>query len=102
MSKVIDITDRFSDEKPSITIKGKNYIVDDSMANVFKFEEMAGKGNKGALEAVKLVIGKEAFDEIGVDKMSIGNFRTFMVALLASMQGLTYEDAESRFRQQGF
>lgn len=101
MSKVIDITDKFSDEKPSIKIGDKTYPIDDSMDVVFKFEELSQQGSKGALDAIKLVVGEKAYKEIKVEKMSVANFKTIMIALLAGMQGITYEDAESRFRLKG-
>lgn len=101
MSKVINITDKLSSEKPSITIGDKSYEINDSMETVFKFEELASTGNKGALDAIKMALGEKAYKELKVEKMSVANFKVLMIALLAAMQGLTYEEAEARFQRQG-
>lgn len=102
MSKVINISDKLSDAKPSIVVGEKSYEVNDSMEVVFKFEEVTNAGNQGAVTAIKLALGEKAYKELKVEKMSVGNFKVLMTAIMASMQGLTYEDAEARFRQQGF
>lgn len=101
MSKVINITDKLSDEKPTIVIGDKSYEVNDALEVVFKFEEVAQNGarGQGATEAIKLALGDKASKELKIEKMSVGNFRVLMIALMAAMQGLTYEDAEARFRQ---
>ncbi len=101
MSKVINITDRISTVKPTIKIGDKEYEVNDSMETVFKFEELSSKGNKGLLEGMELALGKQAVSELKLSKMSVANFKVMATALLAAMQGTTYEEADARFRQQG-
>lgn len=101
MGKVINITDKLSNDVPVIVIGNVEYEVNDSMEVVFKFEELANDGNKGMYKAMELALGKKAFKEIGVDKMSVSNYKVLTTALMASMQGMSYEDAEKRFQQQG-
>lgn len=98
MSRVINITDKLSNDKPSITIGEKSYEINDTLEVVFKFEEVASTGNKGAIDALKMALGEKACKEIGVEKLSINNFKVLMTALMAAMQGVSYEDAEARFR----
>lgn len=99
MSKIINITDKFNDEKPKIVIGEKSYEINDSMETVFKFEELASVGNSGVMTAMEMALGKKACDEIGIRKMSVANFKILTTALLASMQGISYEEAAARFQQ---
>lgn len=101
MSKVINITDRLSDDKPTIKLGDKEYEVNDSMETVFKFEELASQGNKGMLQAMQMALGDKAYKELKLEKMSVSNFKVMVTALMAAMQGSTYEEAEARFREQG-
>lgn len=101
MSKRISITDKLNDEKPTIEIGEKVYEINDSMETVLKFEELSNTGNRGVMSAMKMALGEEAFNEIGVEKLSINNFKVLTTAIMASMQGLTYEDAAARFQSQG-
>lgn len=101
MAKIMNITDKLSTEKSSIQVGDKLYELNDTMETVFKFEELASTGNRGALEAIKMAIGEKAFKELKVEKMPVQNFKVLITALLASMQGLSYEEAEARFQSQG-
>jgi hypothetical protein len=100
MGKVINITDKLSKEKPSIVIGDETYEVNDGMETVLKFEELAAVSNMDSFkEAVKLSLGKKAVEELNIQKWSIGNFKVLMIAILAAMQGLEYEEAEARFQK---
>lgn len=101
MAKTINITDRLSSVQPTIKIGEKEYPVNDSMEAVMKFEELTGSGNKGVIKAMEFALGAKAVKEIGVEKMSVSNFKVVTTALLAAMQGVSYEEAEERFQQKG-
>jgi len=98
MNKIINITDKLSTEKPKLKVGEKVYAVEDSMATVMKFEELASAGTTTKiLEAIELALGKEAVEELDVKSLSIGNFKVIMTAILAAMQGIDYDEAEARF-----
>ena len=98
MAKIINISDKLSKDKPVITIGDKSYEVNDSMANVMKFEELAADSkSESMLKAIELSLGAEAAEEIGIKDMSITNFKVIITAILAAMQDVTYEEAEARF-----
>ncbi|MBP1999757.1 hypothetical protein J2Z69_000776 [Paenibacillus shirakamiensis] len=100
MSKVINITDKFSTEQASIQIGKKVYPVDNSVEAVLRFEELAQDASaKSLLFAIEGALGNKAYEEIGVAKMSVANLKVLMTALLAAMQELSYEEADARFRQ---
>jgi hypothetical protein len=100
VSKIINITDKLSLEKPQIQIGEKLYTVDDSMDVVFKFEELAVTSTKESLtEALTLAIGQEAMTELNIGSTSVNNFKVYATAILAAMQGIEYDDAAARFRK---
>lgn len=96
----INITDKFIKQQPEIQIGEKLYPVDNSVEAVLKFEELAeGGGTKALLAALEGALGKKAYEEIGVTKLSVANLRVLMVAIMAAMQELSYEEADARFQR---
>ncbi|RED34673.1 hypothetical protein [Paenibacillus sp. VMFN-D1] len=96
----INITDKFSKDKPSIQIGEKKYPVNNSVEAVMKFEEMAGDGSiKALLSSIEEILGKEAFAEIGVMKLPVSDVKVLMLGVMAAMQDLPYEEAAARFQQ---
>ena len=99
MAKIINITDRFNNEKPKIKIGEKEFEVNDSMETVLIFEELANDGSIESLnEAIKITLGEDAIKYLNMNELSISNFKVLTIAVLAAIQGLEYEEAEARFR----
>lgn len=98
MSKIINITELLSNEKPVIQIGEKSYPVNDGVDAVLAFEEAAGNGAKGLLTALEGALGKEAYAEIGVASYGLSNLKVLATAVLAAQAGITYEEAAARFR----
>lgn len=99
MAKIINITDRFDNEKPKIKIGEKEFEVNDSVETVLKFEELANDGSIESLnEAIKITLGEDAIKYLNMNELSISNFKVLTIAVLAAIQGLEYEEAEARFR----
>lgn len=94
----INITDKFSKQQPSIQIGEKTYPVDNSVEAVLKFEELADGGTKALLTAIETALGEKAYEEIGVIKMPIPDLKVLMIAMMAAMQEMTYEEAAARFQ----
>lgn len=100
MSKIINITDKLSTEKPVIQIGDKEYPVNDSLSSVFKFEELSGaNSSESMLNAVEISLGKKAVEELQLKEMSMSNFQVLTIAIMAAVQGVSYEEAEARFRK---
>lgn len=100
MAKIINITDKFSNDKPKIVIGKKEFEVNDSIEAVLKFEELSNEGSVDALkQAIKITLGEKAVDDFGINKISISNFKVLTVAIMAAIQGIDYEEAEKRFHQ---
>lgn len=100
MSKVINITDKLSDEKPQIQIGTKKYTVNDGIATVLKFEELAAVGTTDSMvEAITTALGEKAAKELNIKNMPIANFKVLSIAIMAAVQGIEYEEAAARFRK---
>lgn len=98
MANIINITDKFNNEKPSIQIGEKVYPVNNSISAMMAFEAAASEGVTGAMNALKGTIGEKAFKEIGVDDMAVGNLMVLLSAVLAAMSNVSYEEAAARFQ----
>ena len=95
---VINITDKLSMDKPKIRVGDKEYEVNNDMETVLKFEELASTSKgESMMKAVELAIGSKAAKGLGMSKMPVPNFKVLTVAILACMQGITYDEAEARF-----
>lgn len=98
MSKVINITDKLNSEKPKIVIGEKEYPVNDDFESVLKFEELSAESTGQGLEkAMEIALGAKAAKEINIKKMSVANIKVLSIAVMAAVQGLSYEEAEARF-----
>ena len=97
MAKVINITDKISVEKPVIQIGEDMYEVNDTMGVVLKFQELVSDENNVKI-ALELALGEEASEKLGFESMRVSNYKVLITAIMAAMQGLTYEEATSRFQ----
>lgn len=100
MSKVINITDKFSTELPSIQIGEKLYSVNNGVSAMMAFEDAATGGVAGILKALEGAFGKKAYKEMGIEDMSMGNIMILSSAVLAAMMNITYEEANARFQRE--
>lgn len=98
MAKIINITDKLTLDKPKLEINGKQYEVNDGMATVMKFEELANDSStQNMMKAIEITLGPDAVKELNVGNMSVKNFRVLTIAIMAAMQNMDYEEAEARF-----
>ncbi|MGH0053667.1 MAG: hypothetical protein ACQ5SW_09790 [Sphaerochaetaceae bacterium] len=97
MAKVINITDKISVEKPVIQIGEDMYEVNDTMGVVLKFQELVSDENNVKI-ALELALGEEAAKKLDFESMRVSNYKVLITAIMAAMQGLTYEEAASRFQ----
>lgn len=100
MSNVINITDKFSKDLPSIQIGDKLYPVNNGISAMLAFEEAATGGIAGILKALEGAFGKKAYKEMDVEGMSMGNIMVLASAVLAAMMNITYEEANARFQRE--
>lgn len=99
MANKINITDKLSFEKPTIVIENDTFEVNDSADTMFKFQELALQGTKDSLEkAIGIALGEEGAKKIDLGKWSMKNLKILIIAIMAAISGISYEEAEERFR----
>ena len=102
MAKIINISDKLSQEKPVIQVGNKTYSVNDSLTTVLKFEEAYGDGDiTSMLECMKIALCEEAYDELSFTSMSFNNIKVWFLAVMAALQDVAYEELEARFQKFG-
>lgn len=97
MSKVYNISDKMSGEKPTIIWGDKTLTVNTEVASVIKFQELSYEGGMNSLvEAVDVALGENHGVEL--TKLLTPDFEVLVTAISAAIHGITYEEAASRFR----
>jgi predicted thioredoxin/glutaredoxin len=104
MSKVIDISAKLTNERPKIKIsEDKIYEIDDRKNTILKMYQMFRDGDVNDIEmmdeVIKMLLGEKAAKEIDEMNLSIKNYQTIVIAIMASIQEITFEEAEELFRK---
>lgn len=105
MSKIIDISAKLTNERPKIKIaEGKVYEIDDRKNTILKMYQMFRDGDVNDIEmmdeVIKMLLGEKAAKEIDEMNLSIKNYQTIVIAIMAAIQEITFEEAEKLFRQE--
>lgn len=99
MPRAINITDKLSKEAPEVVIGEERYQVNDFMNNVLRFEELVQNTTKeNIVKSIEIALGVDACAKIDPLNMSIANYKVLCIAIMAAMQGLSYDEADKRFR----
>lgn len=101
MATVIDITGKIKNEEKFIVYNGKSYKVDDrknTVIEVYSIIEKAEGGNIDMIDRVMaLLLGKEAVSDF--NGLNYEDYLVPFFAVLACVQGKSYEEIEASFRQ---
>lgn len=103
MARHIDLSNKLSNERPTIKIGSNTYSVRDEKTNVLLMNEELKKGNS-ELEAIdkiiSLLLGEKAQKEIDAMKLGISQYLTIFYGLIACVNDITVEEAKERFQKQ--
>ena len=97
----IDISSKLSHEPQTITIaEGKTYEVDCGAETMVKVQDMFKKDDSldGLFKAIELLLGKEALEEIKEMKVKVTDLKVIIIAIMAQVNEITYEEMEKRFQ----
>lgn len=97
----IDISSKLSHEPQTITIaEGKTYEVDCGAETMLKAQDLFKKEDSldGLFEAIELLLGKEALEEIKGMKVKVADLKVIIIAIMAQVNEITYEEMEKRFQ----
>ena len=99
----INISDRLSQEKQTITLKeGVTFEVDCSAETMIKAEEKFKKGTdlNTLFEIIDLLLVEDnALETIKSMKLKAKDVETVVLAIMAQVQEISFEEMEKRFRQ---
>jgi len=104
MSKIIDISAKLTDERPKIKIaEDKIYEIDDRKNTILKMNQKMQSADTDNIEfideMIEMLLGKEAAKEIDEMDMSFSNYQAIMIAIIAAIQEIEFEEAEALFRK---
>ena len=97
----IDISSKLSHEPQTITIaEGKTYEVDCGAETMLKVQDLFKKDDSldGLFKAIELLLGKEALEEIEGMKVKVADLKVIIIAIMAQVNEITYEEMEKRFQ----
>lgn len=97
----LDISSKLSHEPQTITIaEGKTYKVDCSAETMLKAQDLFKKDNsfEGLFQAIELLLGKEASKEIKDMKVTVSDLSVIIIAIMAQVNEVSYEEMEKRFQ----
>lgn len=101
MATVIDITNKIKNEEKFVAFNGKTYKVNDSKNNVLQVQALLSSVKEATIEvidqAMELLIGKEAVKDF--EGLCYEDYLVPFFAIMACVQGKTYEETEKAFRQ---
>lgn len=97
----IDISSKLSHEPQTITIaEGKTYEVDCGAETMLKAQDIFKKNDslEGLFTAIKLLIGEKAEKDIREMKLTVNELKTVIIAIMAQVNEISYEEMEKRFQ----
>lgn len=104
MARNIDLTNVLTNERPTITINGKEYKVNDEKTNILLMNEEMKKTGDNELKLVdkviELLLGKKALKEIDTYGYGLKEYLTIMYALIAAVNDEELEAVKERFQKQ--
>lgn len=97
----LDISSKLNKEKQEITIApGQTYEVDCSAEAMLKAQDIFKKDSslEGLFEAINLLLGKKAYEDIKKMKVTVKDLRIIITAIMAQVNEVSYEEMEKRFQ----
>lgn len=102
MAKKIDLTNKLSKEKPSITIGDLTLTVNDEKSNILVMNSLLQKGGMTEFEmmdkSLELLLGKKGYQEVEKLKLGLSDYKTLYFAIMAVVNDEEIEDVEKRFQ----
>lgn len=99
----LDISSKLGHEKQEITIaEGKTYEVDCAAETMLKAQDIFKKDDSldGIFMAIQLLLGEKAEKEIRKMKLTVNELKTVIIAIMAQVNEVSYEEMEKRFQNQ--
>lgn len=98
----LNITDKLGIEKQEITIaEGKTYTVNCGAKTMIKAQEIFKKDNSfdAMFDVIELLLGKKAKKEIDEMNLTVKQLKVIVLAIIAQVNEISYEEMEQRFQK---
>ncbi len=98
----LNIADKLGIEKQEITIaEGKTYTVNCGAKTMIKAQEIFKKDNSfdAMFEVIELLLGKQAKKDIYEMDMTVKQLQVVIIAIMAQVNEISYEEMEERFQK---
>lgn len=103
MAKVIDITSKLTNEKPRIKVtEDFEFEVNVSKNAVIKMQSIIGDDKSDVAimdESLKIFMGEKAYSRLNKMDLSVSDYKTVYIAVMACINNESFEDAEKRFQK---
>ena len=97
--KTYNLNGRLNNERPTIVIGEKAYMVDDRQSTFMKLNELLQKDASNFRAIYELIFGKDNGKEIFDMDLSVSDTETLLIYIFAAIKGVTAEEAEATFRK---
>lgn len=102
MAKHIDLTNKFDNEKPSITIGEHTFVINDEKTNILIMNQVMRDESLDNFERmdkmIEILLGKKQAKELDAMKLSISAYQTVTFAIMAAVNDEDIEVVEKRFQ----
>ena len=104
MSKIYDISAKLTNERPKLKLaEDKIYEIDNRKNTILKMQQKLQEADIDDLafldEVIEMLLGEEAAKELSEMDLSIANYQTIFITIMAAIQEIEYEQAEAMFRK---
>lgn len=102
MARHIDLTNKFDNEKPSITIGEHTFIINDEKTNILLMNQVMKDESLDNFERmdkmIETLLGKKQAKELNAMTLSFSAFQTVTFAMMAAVNDEEIEVVEKRFQ----
>ena len=106
MSKIIDISHKLTNEKSMLKLSDTiQYEIDDRKNTVLVLNQKLAKSDLNDLkvidEIIRITLGDKAAKEIDKMNLRLSEYQSIVIAIMATISGMEFEEAERRFQATG-
>lgn len=97
----LNIIDKLNEDKKQVTVaEGKTYTINCGAKTVLKVQENFNKNSSfdSMFDALELLIGKKARKEIYDMDLTVSQLKKVILAIMAQVNEISYEEMEQRFQ----
>ena len=103
MAKHINLTDKFDNEKPTVTVNDHIFTINDEKTTILLVNQIMRDNSLDNIERmdkmIETLLGKKQAKELNDMKLSFKNYETVAFAIMAAINDEDIDDIEKRFQE---